>query len=285
MKVAFIGTGLMGNPMAIKIFEQGHDLIVYNRTKSKTENLAEKDIEVADTVKEAVENSEVVIVMLSDYYAVSEALFGEKISYSGKTVIQMSTVASGENLIAKERVESTGGEFIEAPVLGSIPQVEERKLTVITGCSKEQFEKWKKFLTAFGDNVIHMGDVGLASVAKLSLNQLISTLTAAFSTSLGLVLARGVDLEKFMTILRNSPLYAPTFDKKLDRMVNRDFSQPHFPLKHMLKDVSLFLNEAKASEINTAQLEGVRDIIKTGLEMRMGELDYSALYNAVHPEK
>ncbi len=284
MKIAFIGTGLMGKPMAERLAEHGHTLSVYNRTKSKAEGLSGNNVTIADSVKQAADQSEVIILMLSDFYAVSNSLFSEKIDYSGKTVINMSTIAPGENLIIKERIEKVNGEFIEAPVLGSIPQVKEGKLFVIAGCTPEQFKNWREFFEAFGEKIIFMGEVGKASVAKLALNQLISTLTAAFSTSLGLVIDNGIDVEKFMDILRSSALHAPTFDKKLESYLNRDFSNPNFPLKHLLKDVNLFLNEAKRSKINTAQLEGVRDIIKSGLEMRMGELDYSSLFNAVYPE-
>lgn len=125
--------------------------------------------------------------------------------------------------------------------------------------------------------------MGKASALKLALNQLIASLTASFSLSLGLVLHAGVDPDIFMRVLRNSALYAPTFDKKLDNMKNRNFIPPNFPVKHLLKDVDLILNSSSKAGLNTAQLEGARKILVDAIEKGLKEEDYSALYNAVNP--
>ena len=84
-----------------------------------------------------------------------------------------------------------------------------------------------------------------------------------------------------MDILRGSALYAPTFDKKRDRMVNGDFSMPNFPVRHLLKDVNLIVEEYRTTGIHCEPLAGVIEILKQALDLGLGDLDYSALFTAV----
>ncbi|AFN74938.1 6-phosphogluconate dehydrogenase NAD-binding protein [Melioribacter roseus P3M-2] len=285
MKVAFIGTGLMGEPMAFRLLKAGYNLFVFNRTKSKTERLKKHQAKIFDSAADAVKETPVIITMLTDFNAISETLFSEKISFKGKTLIQMSTISPNESLLLKNRIEENEGEYIEAPVLGSIPQVEEGRLVVMVGASKENYNKWKKLLKNFGDGVYHVGDIGSASAMKLALNQLIASLTSVFSMSLGYILASNVDVNQFMEILRKSALYAPTFDKKLNGMLKRDFDKANFPLKHLLKDVNLIQEEFAGKKINTEIIEKVRNILQKGMEMNMADKDYSALFNVIYPKQ
>ncbi len=285
MKIAMIGAGLMGAPMTEKLIESGNELFVYNRTKSKAEYLSEKGASIVNSPKDAIVNGEIIITMLSDYAAICNTVFEEKIDFSGKTLIQMSTISPGENIILNERIVKLGGEFIEAPVLGSIKQIQEKELFVLVGGSENLFNKHKILLQAFGQKIIHAGEVGKASALKLSLNHLIASITNSFSLSLAYVLEQKIDVETFMQILRESALYAPTFDKKLENMLNRDFDNPNFPLKHLLKDVNLIYNEFVNNGLNASQLEGVRKTIQNGIQLKNSEKDYSSLYNAVHPKK
>ena len=88
-----------------------------------------------------------------------------------------------------------------------------------------------------------------------------------------------------MEILRSSALYAPTFDKKLEMMINRNFDSPNFPLKHLFKDLDLILGEFGSNNINTNSLKGTRKILIESLEQGFSDKDYSALYNSIHPLK
>lgn len=284
MSIAFLGTGLMGFPMAQRLCAAGYGLNVYNRTKSKAEPLAENGANIFDNSIDAIKNSDVVITMLSDYAAVCESLFADDFSgMAGKTVIQMSTISPDENILLKERIVKLGGEFIEAPVLGSIPQIKAGSLFVLVGADENQFVKWEPFFKNFGEEVIHFGEVGKASSAKLALNQMIVTLTSAFSMSLGYVRNKNVDVEKFMNVLRKSSVYAPTFDKKLDNMINRDFKNPNFPVKHLLKDVKLMNYQFGKNGVDNSILESVIKILKSTIDEGYSDYDYSALYNSIHP--
>ncbi len=286
MKIAFVGTGLMGGPMAERLLATGHGLIVYNRTREKTARLASLGAEVAAAPAEAVGAADLIILMLADAAAIAATVFSEESASRrrpGATLIQMGTISPRQSLGFKDRWEMLGGEYLEAPVLGSIPQAKEGNLVVMVGSTKDQYERWLPVLERFSPGPLYVGAVGKASALKLALNQLIASLTAAFSFSLGLVRRNGLDVELFMKILRSSSLFAPTFDQKLPRYLRRDFSAPHFPTRHLLKDVNLILEEGRAAGLSTPALEGVRAVVEKAVARGLADADYSSVYEAVDP--
>lgn len=270
--------------MAHQLLEAKYELVVYNRTTRKTDSLRARGAEVVLNPVDAFEKAQLFITMLTDYHAIDEVLFPEPSrKFPGKTWIQMSTISPVESLLLKQQFEEAGGEYMEAPVLGSISQAKNRTLVVFFGGLVTQFKHWESFLKVFGDHVIRMGNVGKGAAAKLAFNQLIASLTTAFAMSVGYLRESGVNIHRFMEILRASALYAPTFDKKLQRMVNRDFDIPNFPVKHLLKDVDLMLAEFGKKGINIDPLEGVKKILLKTITDGDADADYSALYNVVHP--
>ncbi|WP_413164956.1 NAD(P)-dependent oxidoreductase [Capilliphycus salinus ALCB114379] len=285
MKVGLMGTGLMGQPMTLRLIEANFEVMAYNRTASKLEPLKASGVQVVDAPQSLIAVSECIILMLADASAIETVLLSPESQQelSGKTVIQMGTIAPAESRSIAKRVKEAGGDYLEAPVLGSIPQVKSGTLQVMVGATEAQFQKWYDLLKVFGEPVL-IGSVGAAAATKLALNQLIAALTSAFGLSLSFVENQGADVEKFMQILRESALYAPTFDKKLQRMQEGDYANPNFPTKHLLKDTNLFLKEADELGLNGSSLEGVKSLIEVALKLGKAEDDYSALFEAIKPQ-
>ncbi|WP_416672493.1 NAD(P)-dependent oxidoreductase [Egbenema bharatensis] len=281
-KVGLIGTGLMGLPMAQRLIAAEIPLVVYNRTPEKLEPLRSTGAIITDTVVDFVQQSHPVITMLTNGDAIQATLLSDAVRphLSDRTVIQMGTIAPSESRQIQDAVRQAGGDYLEAPVLGSIPEVEAGKLQVMVGATSEQFQQWLPLLQHFG-KPMHIGEVGAASALKLSLNQLIGSLTTAFALSLSFLQSQGGDVDTFMEILRDSALYAPTFDKKLQRMLDHHYANPNFPTKHLLKDMNLFLQEATAAGLRADSLEGVRQILEAACATELAEEDYSALFEAV----
>ena len=285
MKVAFLGTGLMGQPLAQRLLAAKVPVVVYNRTQSKLALLEEAGAKIALSPQDAIASCDCTILMLSDASAIEQVLSScSKQHLQSRTIIQMGTISPSQSQAIGDRIVAAGGEYLEAPVLGSIPEAETGKLIVMVGASPAQFEKWLNLLQNFGPKPLLIGPVGTAAAMKLALNQLIAALTNAFGLSLGFVQRQGVEVETFMEILRQSAIYAPTFDKKLARMLDRNYANPNFPTKHLLKDTNLFLEEAKSSGLNAQSLEGVREILEIAQEMGLNEMDYSSLFDAVNPQ-
>ncbi|AFZ03798.1 NAD(P)-dependent oxidoreductase [Calothrix sp. PCC 6303] len=283
MKVAFLGTGLMGLPMAQRLLEAKIQLIAYNRTPEKLAPLQAAGAEVADNPRHAVLAADYVILMLTNAPAIYSVLLSDTSSRSlaGRTVIQMGTITPTESKEIRNSVVSAGAEYIEAPVLGSIPEAEAGKLIVMVGSHREQYQRYLELLKNFSQEPLYIGQVGTASALKLALNQLIASLTTSFALSLGFVQRHGIDVESFMQILRNSSLYAPTFDKKLQRMLENNYDNPNFPTKHLLKDTDLFIDEAKLAGLDISSIEGVRSILDKAMQLSFAQADYSSLFAAI----
>ena len=284
-RIAWIGTGLMGRPMAERLLQEGYALFAYNRTAFKAEPLRKAGAQLAETPQQAIENARSVVLMLTDARAIHQVLFKgvSRVALAGRTVIQMGTISPRESERIQAKVQAAGGDYLEAPVLGSIGPARSGDLIVMVGASVEQFDRWRDLLTCFGPDPFLVGPVGMAAALKLALNQLIASQMAAFSLSLGLVQRQGVPVEAFMQALKQSTLYAATFEKKLPRLLQRDFAEPNFPLRLLLKDVRLFLREAGYLGLDPASLRGTERIIKTALRSGFGELDYAGMHNVINP--
>jgi 3-hydroxyisobutyrate dehydrogenase len=285
MKVAFIGTGLMGRPMAERLLAAGYQVSVFNRSMEKAESLRSAGAEIAPSVAEAIQSANCLVLMLADAAAIRQVIFDTRPRPELKdlTVIQMGTISPSESIAFQDEVRERGGDYLEAPVLGSIPEVSAGNLLVMVGGSKMQFDRWSDLLQVFGPHPLIIGEVGKASALKLAMNQLIASLTAGFALSLGFVQRYDIAVDLFMKILRQSALYAPTFDKKLQRMLNRDYTRPNFPGKHLFKDVGLFRTAAQTENLETIGVEAIHRLLEITLEKGYSEGDYSALFEAVNP--
>jgi 3-hydroxyisobutyrate dehydrogenase len=283
VEVGLIGTGLMGLPMAQRLVEAGEALIVYNRTSTKLEPLREAGVAIAPSPEALLQLCDCVVLMLTNAQAIREIILSESCRplLSGKTVIQMGTIAPSESITIGNEIAAAGGDYLEAPVLGSIPEAKAGKLIVMVGASLGQFAQWQELLKCLGPDPILVGEVGVAAAMKLALNQLIASLTTAFATSLSFVQQQGGEAKDFMQILRQSALYAPTFDKKLQRMLDQNYADPNFPTKHLLKDTNLFLNEAASLHIDPSITATVAQILQRTVERGFADTDYAALYGTV----
>jgi 3-hydroxyisobutyrate dehydrogenase-like beta-hydroxyacid dehydrogenase len=170
---------------------------------------------------------------------------------------------------------------VEAPVLGSIPQADSGTLQVMVGGTEAQARKLEPLLSRLGREVRLVGEVGKAAALKLALNQLIGSLTAAFATSLAYARAEGVPAELFMDVLRPSALYAPTFDKKLGRMLEHDYANPTFSLRLLRKDLDLFVRAAGKTGVSPRVAQAVLDTVDAAAEKGHGDADYAALAEGV----
>jgi 3-hydroxyisobutyrate dehydrogenase len=277
----------MGAPLAERLLAAGYRLIVWNRTPEKAEPLAAKGAVVAESAAQAIANAEVLITWLADRVAIQEVLFPAERSslLEGKTILQMGTIGPAHSRGLEDAAIAHGAAYLEAPVLGSIPEAKAGTLLLMVGSTTQQFERFLPLLKVFGENPVHVGEVGKAAALKLAFNQLIASLTAAFSLSLGMIQEEGVRVELFMDMLRESALYAPTFDKKLMRMLERNYDNPNFPTRHLLKDIDLFLDAAGDYGLTAACLEGVRDTVAVALAKGLADTDYSAINEVIHPPK
>jgi len=285
VEVTLLGTGLLGRSVAERLQATGHSLTVYNRSPEKTQSLHQRGIQIATHALEAMSGAEVVLLLLADAAAIRAVLFDpvNSVALNHRTIIQMGTIGPGESRLIQREVERFGGRYLEAPVLGSIAEAHAGTLLIMVGATPEQYAEFAPLLQSLGSEVQLIGPVGKAAGLKLALNQLIAAEMAAFALSLGLVRREGVAVESFMEILRKSALYTPMFDKKLSRLSERNYDNPNFSTRHLLKDVELVIHAADSAHLAIEGLQGVRSLLKKTIAQGLESLDYSALYEVVDP--
>jgi len=279
MTAALFGTGLLGGAIAQRLLSCGQALWIWNRSPDRGLPLRTLGAQQAATPLEAAERAQWLITVLSDGPSTRELLL-EQINDGllGRNVIQMGTIGPDESRDLAEAVTRRGGHYLEAPVLGSKPEALAGTLQLMAGGSPELFEQALPLLRHLSAAPLHLGEVGSAMAAKLALNQLIASLTHAFSLSLHLVQRSGVDVQAFMDVLRGSALYAPTFDKKLERELKGDYGNPNFPTAHLRKDLALFQAAARAADLDPQGLDGLLALLQNATPAGLDPLDYCALH-------
>lgn len=280
--IGFLGTGLLGRPMVERLARAGKKVVAWNRTTEKLCGLDTLGVESGLSPRTVIEAAPVTILMLADGNAIEEVLFrqvGGK-ALHGKNIIQMGTIGPWESIKFKERLAAFGGRYVEAPVMGSIPQAELGELIVMVGCETDELATFSELLAIFGP-VVRVGRVGDAATLKLALNHLIAAHVTAISASLGLVRGAGLSEEIFMDVLRKTNLYAPMFDKKVPLMRDGKYESPHFTTKNLLKDASLFEEAAKKVGVATKIVERIVETLKIAVHRGLGDVDYAAVYEVI----
>ena len=292
--IGIIGIGLMGHAFVERFLSQGFTVRIFNRSQNNIKDLADNDVIVCATADELISLSSTIILMVSDADAINNLLRldrhggnpGDKqVDLQGKTILQMATISPRQSKETGEAIASSGGHYLEAPVLGSIPEAKTGTLIIMAGGSKNVFEDALPALQVLGSSPRYIGETGSAAALKLAMNQLIASLTAGFSLSLGYAIKNGVDTDMFMDTVRESTLYAKTYDKKLQKYLQRDFGTANFSTRHLLKDIRLFIDDAKAAGLNTEALEGIERITNLAVANGMDLMDYSSIYQVICPER
>lgn len=282
MNIALIGTGLMGQALTQHLLEENQTVTVYNRSLEKLKNVVDMGAIAANSAEQAIQQNDFILFMVSDATAINSVLDSiNTTTLNDKFFIQMGTIAPQESRDIANRLAQHGARYLECPVLGSLPEARNGTLILMAGGSEQDYQTALPLLSLIGNEPKLIGDIGQGATVKLAMNQLIAGLTASFSLSLALAEKENINIEQFMSIVRESALYAATFDKKLDRMLERNFDNPNFPTKHLAKDTRLFLSVAQQLGLETCGLQGVSELIDKTLEQGLDNTDYSALFAAV----
>ena len=279
MTIALLGTGLLGSAIGLRLLHQGQSLVVWNRHADRCAPLLEQGAHQALSPAAAAAEADWLITVLSDGPTTASVLIDQVgAELQGRAVLQIGTIGPDESRALAAAVVDRGGRYLEAPVLGSRPEALEGRLQLMTGGPKPLMEEARPLLELLSETPVHLGEVGAAMGAKLALNQLIASLTHAFSLSLHLVQQSGVEVSAFMDLLRASALYAPTFDKKLERELAGHYSNPNFPTAHLRKDLKLFINAANQAGLNSEGLLGLVQLLERSTAADLDDLDYCALH-------
>ena len=279
--VAFIGTGLMGKPMAMNILKKGFPLVVYNRTQQKTDELVKAGARAANTPREAAESADVIITMVSDIEAVESTLSEEggilPALKDGKIYIDMSTITPDASREFAKRVETTGAKMLDAPVAGSTNVAEKGELTIMVGGDPRVLDGVRDILQAMGKFIFHVGDNGAACAIKLVVNHFVAGMTALLAEGIQLSEKLGIDPSSFSNVINSSVVKSPMYDIKTPKMMSRDYT-PQFPVRLLVKDLNYITQTVEKVGAVMPVHSLVRNLFSLANSYGYGEQDYSVIY-------
>ena len=281
-KIGFIGIGLMGLPMAKNILKSGYKLIAFNRSPNKADLLKEFGAEIAKSLGELVNNSDVIITMLTDDKAVDEVMnnqnFVENLK-SGKILIDMSSV---KPITAKKHANSLKFKdinYLDAPVSGGTIGAEEATLAIMIGGDQNVFNEVKDLLKTMGNPTL-VGPVGSGQVSKLA-NQIIVGLTiGAVAEAVTLCEKAGADPIKMISALSGGWADSKVLQTHGKRMINKDFTPKGKTSTH-LKDMNNILECANNFNTHLPISNLVKEMYKNLVENGCGNDDHSSLYKEI----
>ena len=279
MKIGFIGTGLMGLPMAKNILKAGYNLKAFNRSQNKAAPLKDQGAEISSSIKEAVSDSDVVITMLTDDTAVDE-IMGSSDFLGGlkseATVIDMSSVKPSTATNHGNNLKSKNINYLDAPVSGGTIGAEEASLAIMVGGEQDVFNRASEILKTMGNPTL-VGPVGSGQVSKLA-NQIIVGLTiGAVAEAVTLCEKAGADPVKMISALSGGWADSKILQTHGKRMIEKDFSPKGKTSTH-LKDMNNILDCANNFNTHLPISNLVKEMYKTLVENDHGDKDHSSLY-------
>ncbi len=278
-RIAVIGTGIMGAPMAGRLAEAGFSVKVWNRSAEKAAVLAAKGVQPAATAAEAVAEADVVICMLSSGPVCDEVLLGASGVVSnmkaGAILLVMSSIPVDSAREQAEVAKAYGIAYVDAPVSGGEKGAIEGTLAIMAGGEQQDVDALRPLLNCLG-RVTHVGPVGCGSLAKLANQLIVASTICAVAEALTLVEAGGADPAQVREALLGGFAESTVLRQHGKRMVEGDF-RPGGPAKYQVKDTSTALAFAKSRGLNLPVGEEVDRLFRSMVEHGAGELDHSGV--------
>jgi len=279
-RVAVLGTGIMGGPMARNLLRAGHEVTVWNRTMEKAEALEEEGARVAPTPADAVRDAEIVLTMLTDAQALEATVVesgGLDEMRQGGLWIQTSTIGVAATDRLAEEAGERGITFVDAPVLGTKKPAEDGQLFMLASGPEEARARCEPVFDAISRGHVWLGEAGLGTRLKLVANNWILCTMENLAETFVLAQTLGVDPRSFLDAISGGAMDMPYAHLKGEAMLNQDFPAS-FPLVHARKDVALVLDAA--GDVELPLVRATMQQFDRAFELGHGDEDMSAVYYA-----
>jgi 3-hydroxyisobutyrate dehydrogenase-like beta-hydroxyacid dehydrogenase len=286
MKVGVIGLGNMGENIALNLVRAGHEVTVYNRTKSKAEACVNAGAKLAQTPGDAAQG-DVFLTMLSNDSAVESLVFGGAdgiISRQAKQAIHvsMSTISPALSKRINDQSVEKGLSYLSAPVLGRPDVAQRGELIVMAAGKPELIEKCTPIFQAIGKKLHVVGeDPQQANVAKVAANFLISTMIESLGEAFALVTKAGVDRAKFCEMMAFDFFDSPVVQKYGKLIIDRNFDKGVFTVELQAKDTRLAADSARDLLCPMPFLSVLGDTFLSAMARGKGDLDPCAITDII----
>ena len=283
-KLGFVGLGVMGSEMVLRLLSKGHTVTGYNRTKSKAEGLIQKGMKLGDSPRAVAASADVVFSMVTNSAALEAIVEGPEGILAGLTpgkfYVDISTVSPEYSRVVAAKVRAKGCDMVDAPVSGSVITLQEGKLSVMVGGGKETFEKLKPILLDIGPKVTHVGDNGLALVMKIATNLSLAVQMLAFSEGVLLAEKSGISREIAVEVLVNSAIASPMI-KYRGPFVLKLPEEAWFNVNMMQKDMLLALELGRKLDVPMPSTAVTNEFLTAARGMGLVKEDFAVVYDVL----
>jgi 3-hydroxyisobutyrate dehydrogenase len=283
-QVGFIGLGSMGEPMALNLVNAGTQLMVWNRTASKSDVLAKAGAVVADEPAEVFARSELVILMLADHIATDTVLGRGKAAFrnhvKGHTVINMATVAPHYSKALDGEISAAGGRYVEAPVSGSRKPAEAGRLVAMLAGEPEEVARIRPLIAPMCQEAIDCGRPPDALVMKLAVNLFLIAMVTGLVEAVHFAQQNGIHLSKFGAVLNAGPMASDVSRLKGAKLFSRDFTVEG-AISNVLENNRLIAEAARKASIASPLLDVCQALYGEAKALGLGDADMVAVIRAI----
>jgi 3-hydroxyisobutyrate dehydrogenase-like beta-hydroxyacid dehydrogenase len=279
MRVAVLGLGRMGAPIADRLEQAGHELSVWNRSPGPAAPFAERGVHVLGTPREAWERADVCVTMLADGPAVEAVTLGENgllTRDADGTLVDMSTIGADSSARIAQECERRGVSFLRAPVTGNPSVIVAGNLGIIVSGPNDSFDRLAGTLRDIGPNVFHVGPAEEARIVKLALNLMIAGTAQLMAEALVLAEKYGIDRGKMLEVMGGSAVGSPFVKYKTDALVADDYSST-FSSSLIFKDLALALEAGHEVATPLPVTALTQQLVQSCMAIGMADDDFMAL--------
>ena len=279
-KIGIIGTGMLGEAVGLHLLDLKYELIVYNRTKDKVENLVKHGAISVDTPKNVAERSDIIITVVKDASAVNDIAFGENgIIYGADSelvVADMSTINPNSAKEISQKFSDSGVSFLEIPVMGGPNVAIDGKLVMMISGNKQTYEKFSNVFDTIAEKTFFLGDSGTAHSIKLAMNLQIAMLALSLSEGITLTRKAGFNPEIFLKILNSTYFKTGMSEKKAYKMINGNF-EPTFTLQNLKKDLDTINEAAESFNAELSMSKMASKVYQNAMDAGFSDIDYTGI--------
>ena len=283
-KVAFIGLGVMGQPMAGHLLAGGHDLTVFSRTKSKAKSLTSRGAKWAASAAEAAAHAEIVFLCVTDTPDVQAVVTGDKgvgdAAKRGTIIVDHSTISPSATRVVARDLAARGIKFLDAPISGGDVGARNATLSIMVGGEKPAFEKVLPLLRLMGKNIIHCGPSGTGQLTKLVNQICVSVTNMAVCEALVFAKRNGLDMEKTIEAVAGGAAGSWQLSNLGPKMIKHDMA-PGFAIDLMQKDLKIVLASAEESNASLPAASLVHQLFTAAQAAGHGKDGTQALYTVL----
>ncbi|MDC5805589.1 2-hydroxy-3-oxopropionate reductase [Vibrio europaeus] len=288
MKIAFIGTGIMGRPMAVNLQKAGYDIVLSDHFNPAPKDLVAAGAQVVNSVQAATEAADAVILMVPNTPQVEDVLFGDQgveaglnaSGAEGKLVIDMSSISPMATKAMAARINESGAQYLDAPVSGGEVGAVNATLSIMVGGAQEAFDKARPLFEVMGKNITLVGENGAGQTCKVA-NQIIVALNIeAVSEALVFASKAGADPARVRQALLGGFASSKILEVHGERMIEGTFD-PGFRISLHQKDLDLALTGAKELEVALPNTQNAQELFEECAAQGGQDWDHSALIKAI----